>query len=108
VSRHIVQNKNLECVFGWDGPLSTYFGQVLDSDRPIDQSEVVFWCGATRPEEIQSPEALAVLMAPYYALDAEDLAQLHADRATAPPPTPLQRQLQDLMRGGGSCRAPVG
>lgn len=106
MSRHSVSNKNLECVFGWDVGLSTYFGQVLDSDRPIAQSEVVFWCG-THPEAIRSPEALAVLMAPYYGLDEEDLAQLHADRATAPPSTPLQRQMQDLMRGGGACRAPV-
>jgi hypothetical protein len=34
---------------GWDGPLSTYFGQVIDSSISDDDDRVIVWAGAMPP-----------------------------------------------------------
>ena len=47
-------------VFGWDPPLLTYFGQVIDPTRDEDD-QIVHWVGCS-PEELYEIENLAAAM----------------------------------------------
>src|SRR5215831_8955452 len=83
-------------VVGWDNPLGTFFGQVLDPDRPLDQDETVYWVG-TRPFQIPTLDDLAGLMEVYAIIPEEIRAYLTRDQATSPPRTPLQEHMLKIL-----------
>ncbi len=60
--------------------MRTFFAQVLDTTKqPGDDGFARVWIGGTF-DEIQSPEALRPLIAPYGDITDEMLAVLRADR----------------------------
>jgi hypothetical protein len=91
----LVTMPGAEAVVGWDPPLQTFFGQVLDPNRPEDQPESVFWIG-TAPNEYTDLLVFRTAMAPWADVHAQTLARLADDRASSPPPTLLQQQLGAL------------
>lgn len=91
MSRYEILHTSLTIVTGWDCGLQTFFGRVTDDARPEGEEELL-WVGCT-PREVRTVVDLGILLAPYYALDAETCAQLLQDRDLQPPLTPLQRDM---------------
>ena len=70
MSRHNVSTNDpdkYECVVGYDAPLDTYFGQVIDLETDNDTERMVLWVG-TSVHEITGVERLSELVAPYATL----------------------------------------
>ncbi len=78
---------------GYDGPLQSYFG-IVARDLPDDDLDdnLVLWIGG-KPREVLRPEDLRAPLAAYADIPPAMIAQLKADRADAPKPTQLQRQM---------------
>lgn len=85
-----------EVVVGWDNPLESFFGQIVDPDRPEDQDETVYWIGTT-PQQISTLEDLCQAMAPYGSIETDTRAALAHDWQARTPPTPLQRHMLALL-----------
>jgi hypothetical protein len=81
MSRYELQAKNrkLMCAVGWDRPLQTFFGQVLD---PLAEEveEIVEWWGGNW-QEIREAEMLVPLMEEYAVIPEEVLYQLKKDQS---------------------------
>ena len=80
------------CVVGWDVPLQTYFAIVSRDTDDDEEDNLVLWVGG-KPQECRSPSDLIAPLKPYADLTPTMAAQLKADRAAAPKPTQLQRQM---------------
>jgi hypothetical protein len=93
---HLATMPRAEGYVGWDTPLQTFFGQVLDPDRPEGEPEAVFWIGAS---DRHCPDlvAFAQAMQPWAPIPMRVLALLAQDRDQSPPPTALQRRMIDLF-----------
>jgi hypothetical protein len=90
------QHPHREVYVGWDNPLQTFFGQVLDSSRPAGEPEAVFWIG-TAPQECTDLIAFARAMRPWAPIPMRILAALARDHCQAVPPTPLQQALFPMV-----------
>jgi hypothetical protein len=104
---HLATMPNAQAFVGWDNPLQTFYGQVLDPNRPADQPEAVFWIGAV-PHAYPDVVAFGLAMAPWAQVPMRVLAALVRDRALATPPTPLQQALSRLTyrdMGPQTCAA---
>lgn len=91
-----------EVFVGHDGPMGTYFAQVLREQVDDDPHDpVVLWLGV-HFGEVQRPEDMVAPLAPYAELTEEHLAQLRADGADAldRAPSPLQREMMRLLKAG--------
>lgn len=91
------------CVYvGWDGPLSTFFGQVEDAFDPESTIDIgygegiIYWVGAF-PTEITTVNKLAEMMTDYAQLSPQTISALEHDQATSAPPTPLQQWARQLI-----------
>jgi hypothetical protein len=103
------QCPHVEIFVGFDPPLHTFFGQVVDPSRPAGQPEAVFWIG-TAPQEYPDLIAFARAMEPWAPIPMRVLAALARDRMQADPPTPFQQALlhmtsRDMEHGGVSADA---
>jgi hypothetical protein len=87
-------------VVGWDNPLQTFFGQVLDPDRPLTQPETVTWIG-TRPAEIRTVEELVSAMEPYGTMPEAIVVQLRQEWSARTQATPLQEHMVAMLQRGG-------
>jgi hypothetical protein len=101
MSRHEIPAKNPahKVIVGWDAGLSTYFAQVMKPSLHPRRAMVLLWIG-TEPGEIGAADSLRPPLARYADLPAEVLFRLVDDRLNADPPSPLQQQMQDLLRRG--------
>jgi hypothetical protein len=90
-------------VVGWDTPLGTFFANVYD--RAADERNTLIEA-EMRSHPEQSPEweklatALAEIIAPYALIPPDVAAQLAQDQRSAPALTPLQQQMQALIKRG--------
>ena len=73
-------NPTHDVVVGWDGPLDTFFAQVIDTtaDEESDAREVL-WIG-TGFCEAPDPATIIAAVAPFATVPAGLLAQLARDR----------------------------
>lgn len=81
MSRYVLQSKNpkLECVVGWDAPLQTFFGQVIDP-KLEEEAQYLEWWGASW-QEISEARELVPLMERYAEISEEVLRQLEKEQA---------------------------
>jgi hypothetical protein len=115
MSRYSVQCYEPEkflCVAGWDGPLETYFAQVIDresldecergksaTEADYDGTNIIQWCG-TRGGELPSVADLGAEIAEWAELPAELARRLEEDRKGSWKPTELQRRMNELFAPG--------
>lgn len=74
---------------GWDNPLQTFFGQVLDPDIPVTQEEAVFWIG-TSYAAITTVEELCHRLREWATVPGEVLGQLQKEYDARTAPTIVQ------------------
>lgn len=129
MSRHTVEARDpdrFECIVGYDPPLDTFFGQVIDREilarlvqaqeerkrtdaeatsevvepdfgESEDEDYFVLWVGTT-VGEVPTVEALTAALAPYVSLTAEIGEWLRRDREReAHPPTRHQQMIRSLL-----------
>lgn len=85
MSRYKIECKNpaFDVFVGWDRPLETFFGQVLNPEAETDLEMVVLWCGANW-NEVPTVAKLAEMMREYADLTEEVAARLNRDQAANP------------------------
>ncbi len=85
-------------VVGWDAPLATFFGEVWDRTVPDedDDEACVLWAGAALGA-LPTVAALQACLQAYATIPADVVAQLHRDRTTSRPRSPLQERLLQMM-----------
>jgi hypothetical protein len=109
MSRHTIPSfiPNLTITVGWDAPMQTYFAQVIRDNTPPDEDPMLLWIGGF-PKEVTQAEDLITPLAPYVTLTSEHIAQLRADQAAQLDrgPSPLQRELLDVVNPSTSRHAP--
>ncbi len=73
-----------EVTIGWDGPLSSYYLQVLDEPSADSDEEIIetVWEGAV-PHEHPEPDRLLALAAEYARVPASLAESLRADKQAA-------------------------
>lgn len=130
MSRHTIEAREperFECIVGFDAPLDTFFGQVIDRERRArlerqweeresayrgavasgtdleasegdsDEDYFTLWVG-TNASEVPTVEALADLLDAYAVLTPEMRGMLRGDREReAHPPTHYQQMVRDLL-----------
>jgi hypothetical protein len=100
------------CVVGWDGPLETYFAQVIDRksldaserDKPAteadyDAANLVLWCG-TATGELPRVADLSAAIAAWAELPAELARRLEEERKGSRKSTELKRRMNELFAPG--------
>lgn len=87
---------HLQAAVGWDNPMQTFFGQVLDPSLPDDQQEAVLWIGTTHAS-IPGIQALIARMAPWAVIPSAIRLQLCKDYDARTAPTPLQQAVHGLF-----------
>jgi hypothetical protein len=101
MSRHDIraQDPRLTVVVGWDTPLATFFAQVFEPSRDdAEDDAVLLWIG-TAPQALPTVAALQAQLAGWATLPPALAAQLTREQHAAPPPTPLQRWMQQRLGG---------
>ena len=101
MSRHSFPAQDPRCtvVVGWDNPLQTFFAQVVQPSHDDDEDDaILLWLG-TAPQAIPTVAALQAQLAGWATLPPALAAQLTREQQAAPPPTPLQRWMQQLLGG---------
>jgi hypothetical protein len=85
-------------VVGWDAPLATFFGEVWDPTVPDedDDAACVLWAG-TALRALSTVAALQDCLQAYATIPPAVRAQLHQDRATRRPRSPLQEQMLQML-----------
>lgn len=134
MSRHTIEAKEqgrYEIIVGYDPPLDSFFGQVIDrevrarlereraysealsrgvepetnDDEAADEDYFTLWTGTT-VGEVPTVEALAEALSRYAALTPEMRETLRRDREReAHPPTAYQQMMRDLLNNVMKKRA---
>jgi hypothetical protein len=83
MSRYIIpaRTPGLVVVVGWDPPLETFFGQVLDKWAVAEEDQCLLWVGDT-VRAIPSVEQLEALLGAYGIFTETDRTLLRLDRQT--------------------------
>lgn len=105
MSRYQLSAKNpgQTVVCGYDAPLQSWFATVTEERADLDDDNVVLWIGG-RPRDCVRLDDLVSRLKPYADVPPELLRRLEQDRETAPPPSPLQREILRIMECGGRGR----
>lgn len=109
MSRYRIEHTDphLSVTVGWDTPMQTYFGMVVDDRIPEEEDDCVLWVGQ-QLNELPTTGALYEAMLEWIQLDGPTLRQLAQDRDTSPPLTPLQRHMRAILRQGRSMPLLIG
>ena len=84
-------------IVGWDPPLQTFFGQVMQPVTSVDEDDTcVVWVG-TQPQEIPTVAQLCTHLHPYADIPVTMQARLTRDQASSPPPTALQARMWHVL-----------
>jgi hypothetical protein len=86
-----------DVIVGWDDPLETYFATVFDTTMDEDDDAAcMLWEGAAR-RALPTVAALQDCLQAYATIPPAVRAQLHQDRATRRPRSPLQEQMLQML-----------
>ena len=106
MSRYYIPGKveRHDVTVGWDAPMNTYFGQVIDKNDETDTPK--HWVG-TRHGEIQSVDRLQKSMEPYAAIPEPTRKNLAADRVNSPQPSRFQQETGKWFSQAKASTAPT-
>jgi hypothetical protein len=95
MSRYILppRTPGLVVIVGWDPPLETFFGQVLNRWAASEEDQCLAWVGA-RARAIPTVEQLEALLSDYAHFTETWRARLRLDRETSPRPRRLPRVMR--------------
>jgi hypothetical protein len=83
VSRYEVTARTArhKVIVGWDPPMQTYFGQVIDrrKEETDPDNKIVLWVG-TSLRQLSEVEQLARRLAPFAGLSEDERARLASDK----------------------------
>lgn len=108
MSRRVIPKMGFDIIVGWDNGLQTFFYQVYDNSRPVDEYDTPHYAAGYEPNELpsaaamlQSLEKLPCWLTPLE-LPSGVLMDLEDDKARARPLTAHQKTVLQLLGGKSS------